>query len=106
MKIVIDLPDAIIDRAKGTDGLKLCELDIKYICEQVANGTPLPKGEWINNRTRMHDGEYYCSNCDEIAEWSDDGSQFLSNFCPNCGADMRKIKQEVNGNEEKRKACN
>ena len=48
-----------------------------------------PQGEWINHRTIMHDGEYYCSNCDEGAEWLDGGSQFLSNYCPNCGADMR-----------------
>ena len=49
-----------------------------------------PRGEWINHRTIMHDGEYYCSNCDEGAEWLDGGSQFLSNYCPNCGALMKK----------------
>ena len=48
------------------------------------------QGEWINHRTIMHDGEYYCSNCGEVAEWLDGGSQFLSNFCPNCGASMKK----------------
>ena len=44
MKIVIDIPEAVIDRAKGKDGLKLCDIDTKFICNQVANGTPLPKG--------------------------------------------------------------
>ena len=44
MKIVIDIPESVIDRAKGKDGLKLCDIDIKFICNQVANGTPLPKG--------------------------------------------------------------
>lgn len=48
-----------------------------------------PQGEWINHRTIMHDGEYYCSNCDEVAEWLEGGSQFLSKYCPNCGAKMR-----------------
>ena len=47
-----------------------------------------PQGEWVNHRTIMHDGEYYCSSCGEVAEWLDGGSQFLSNFCPNCGAQM------------------
>lgn len=53
------------------------------------------KGEWINHRTIMHDGEYYCSNCDEVAEWLDGGSQFLSKFCPNCGAKMSKQDESI-----------
>lgn len=48
-----------------------------------------PQGKWIDKRTIEHDGEFYCSNCDEVAEWLDGGSQFLSKFCPNCGAEMR-----------------
>lgn len=56
--------------------------------EIIANGTPYPQGKWINHRTIMHDGDYYCSNCDQDAEWLDGGSQFLSKFCPNCGAEM------------------
>ena len=35
-KIVIDLPDAVINRAKGKDGNKLCDIDIKFICIQIA----------------------------------------------------------------------
>lgn len=44
MKIVIDIPESVIDRAKGKDGLKLCDIDIKFICKQVANGIPIPEG--------------------------------------------------------------
>ena len=44
MKIVIDIPESVIDRAKGKNGLKLCDIDIKFICNQIANGIPLPKG--------------------------------------------------------------
>ena len=42
MKIVIDIQEAVFNRAQGKDGKKLCDIDIKFICNQVANGTVLP----------------------------------------------------------------
>lgn len=50
---------------------------------------PVRRGEWINpNPPYMSDG-IMCDNCgyDSIASY---------NFCPNCGADMRKEKHEDN----------
>lgn len=41
------------------------------------------KGEWITTRTMTHDGNPYCTVCDEE-------NIIRSKFCPNCGADMRK----------------
>lgn len=46
-----------------------------------------PKGEWITTRTLKHDGNPYCSNCDEE-------TIIRYNFCPNCGASMRDKKNE------------
>ena len=52
---------------------------------------PRPKGRWIKDigiRIDVHTGErweeiyYNCSKCDYASDW-------LSSFCPNCGADMR-----------------
>ena len=45
-------------------------------------------GEWIKTRLAM---EYQCSNCQNVvyAESTRTGHK-LFNFCPNCGADMRK----------------
>lgn len=48
-----------------------------------------PRGEWIKDDNDLLDFRK-CSNCGEWAEYLDGGSQFLSNYCPNCGADMRK----------------
>lgn len=48
-----------------------------------------PQGEWIVDEDNGILKFMKCSNCGEVAEWLDGGSQFLSNFCPNCGADMR-----------------
>lgn len=49
-----------------------------------------PQGEWIVDEDNIFENFKKCSICNEGAEWLDGGSQFLSNFCPNCGADMRK----------------
>lgn len=50
-------------------------------------GLARPHGEWIkwNFKTfgAMGDWEYKCSNCEKVY-----GGEY--NFCPNCGADMRK----------------
>lgn len=50
-----------------------------------------PHGLWVEGVIGYH----YCSEChnyaladDDLAD--DDGKEVLSNFCPNCGADMRK----------------
>lgn len=45
-----------------------------------------PKGEWVFDLTL----EPHCSECDYVPDYSprmDD--YFFSDFCPNCGADLR-----------------
>lgn len=41
----------------------------------------IPHGEWITTRTMIHNGNPYCSICDEE-------NIIRSKFCPNCGARM------------------
>ena len=55
--------------------------------------TERPHGEWIVDENGFSKDFRKCSNCNEDAEWLDSGSPFLSNFCPNCGADMRGERQ-------------
>ena len=57
VRLMIDIPEAVIDRAKGKDGLKLCDIDIKYICMQVANGTPITEGDLISRSALIKDIE-------------------------------------------------
>lgn len=49
------------------------------------------KGHWVDGKRMKMDGTYYwfrqCSVCDY--ERDDDDSDKDTNFCPNCGADMR-----------------
>lgn len=46
------------------------------------------KGEWIAVHDPVFADTYYCSECKEEPLATDTG-WVLSNFCPNCGADMR-----------------
>lgn len=53
------------------------ELAIKALEER-------PQGEWIDTGEKLENyGKWYrCSNCEH--------TDYYGNFCPNCGADMRK----------------
>ena len=54
-----------------------------------------PQGEWIGNAF----DEHHCNKCGHYAlqeEEPDGYYEVQSNFCPNCGADMR----EKEGNDE------
>ena len=49
-----------------------------------------PKGEWIDghgNHVPMTEHSAYCSHC---GEWS----EYLTDYCGNCGADMREREGE------------
>lgn len=50
----------------------------------VADVRPVVRGEWLSySDPRFPDLTCYCSECSQTNER-------LSNFCPSCGADMRK----------------
>ena len=90
----------IIARHDDTDGT------IKVFSGRFVNGliSAIPpadvrenvRGEWINTTSGEH---YKCSQCGTLApiwidesnscEYDKDISEWLSDFCPNCGADMR-----------------
>lgn len=51
------------------------------------------RGRWVpvtNGR-----GGYECDQCHNYAPSYQDGVEWLSDFCPNCGADMRGNTDEV-----------
>ena len=43
-------------------------------------------GHWIKNEYSPF--SHYCSECSDDAPSFADGSEYLSKFCPNCGAEM------------------
>ena len=56
---------------------------------QVSSVSP-KRGEWIEFDTKWGRSLYYCTNCMETSEVPTAFGKPLYNFCPNCGADMRK----------------
>ena len=67
--------------------------NIRFLKECIRNGTPLPKGHWTE-RT-MHDNGFFMPNCSECGAMQPYAHHtYRSNFCPNCGADMRKAESE------------
>ena len=51
-----------------------------------------PHGKWTSNRDTL---EAICSVCGEALPYSDE-YDYETNFCPNCGADMRKKRDGMN----------
>lgn len=64
----------------------------RRVMEKIEDATPVepkrPKGEWMpiieaNELGDTYKAGIYCSECGETLSYE-------ANFCPNCGADMRK----------------
>ena len=65
-------------------------------CIEALPSAERKRGEWIETSSGDH---WKCSRCNYRAgfwfdeenscEWSMDVSEWLSNFCPNCGAEMK-----------------
>lgn len=54
------------------------------------------KGQWIRENIVLTSNppqyQWHCSECGKMVHWFTTG--VLTNFCPNCGADMRKEKED------------
>lgn len=59
----------------------------------IANGVTIrERGEWV-----LENGLYHCSNCNTTCPYDASGDiieYWTCHFCPNCGADMRGVKDE------------
>lgn len=55
--------------------------------QELENVLERPQGEW-KTPTSIFKGNYFCNNCNGFVIDK-------SNFCPNCGADMRNNKKET-----------
>lgn len=90
MKIVIDIPEEMYEAAK-TD-MWCGSPTLGYA---IKKGTPYeerPHGEWLSHYEycKKHDcipsgliAFWWCNKCEQ-------GVEIPTNFCPNCGASMRK----------------
>ena len=66
----------------------------KWLAAEYCHGAEGYEEGWFERRAISGDAAY-CSKCGEFARLDEAGAYVLSNFCPNCGADMRG--KESNG---------
>ena len=95
MKLVIDIPEILLDRIKSAKCVPdMYSSDIVNAVVCVRDGTPYeerPHGEWIEKEDFNQDIYYDCSVCGN--SWCTlEGTPWQNgmNFCPNCGASMVK----------------
>ena len=67
-------------------------------CGHLIEVAPVVHGEWINLTECANEG-VYCSVCHKKVyradyAWCVKKNKVRSNFCPNCGADMRERKDD------------
>ena len=78
------------------NGVMWATSQINHYCNKADTPTIEPKrGEWIDTSNKIH---YKCSVCDYRAPmiWEDyEVAEWLSDFCPNCGADMKGADDDI-----------
>ena len=115
-----DAQKAVCDGCSRQFGDEVCEPAECLIQEALVHilpvdAAPVRRGEWVLEESpyaeheEAMDGEshprYVCSLCHCEAGFGCDPDGFAtdqdrSNFCPNCGADMRTARDPVNGEWE------
>lgn len=83
MKLIIDIDDEMVCNDIKNKALEPTSATDEVIINALYNGTPYnPQGEWIKETS----GYYSYLRCNKCNSYC---SSVKTNFCPNCGADMR-----------------
>lgn len=112
VKLLIELPEDLYKRfalASRVDTFEECLNDRHYFCEVVATGIPYEvgsEGEWVwaeewldstpDNPRECDWAGWVCSKCRQLASskdddfWDDPNEQPTYDFCPSCGATMKR----------------
>ena len=70
----------------------ICEIMSDISSMPAADVQPVKRGHWEKDEKGQF---HHCSECGDetfrdVDSWGLDYGEFLSNFCPHCGADMRE----------------
>lgn len=65
------------------------EQALSEIREMLESEPERKMGKWINHRNDMGHNIADCSECGEAMQWYDPDTR--PNYCPNCGAIMKKM---------------
>ena len=94
MQIVIDIPKRVYNYIRKYE--HIANSDVSDIKDAIINGTQPKKGYWVKHDI-LNNTYYDCSLCGCVAPCTEFADSFvwkLSNFCPDCGAYMRGVKEE------------
>lgn len=92
-----------ISREAALNAIKFAELGEEYAVVELlpaADVRPVVRGEWVETIEQNGWEDVRCATCSAcgdsyvLDEWGIDDLKGLFNFCPNCGADMRKEVQD------------
>lgn len=93
IKLVVEMPKEDYEFTKGARTARF--FPEEYYVKLILNGTPLHKGKWIDKGFAMvgnNEHKYECSECGHLEldypTHYADGIAKVSNYCPNCGAEM------------------
>ena len=81
MQLLIDIPEKRYKDILRIADVQLENRHFKTAEQIIANGTPLPKGEWEDVPMGYYMLLFRCSNCLRK-------STMKSKYCPNCGTKM------------------
>ena len=88
MKIVIDISE---ETYKATCNESMLPPNVENVISGIKNGTPLPKGHWIDKGKTDGYIKWYCSNCNMLVRNS---QKPWYNYCPSCSADMKEEEKD------------
>lgn len=86
--MAIELTGELADSECPVTKTKLLGKQLKAIDMAIEALQDRPTGKWVSKSNYPFADVYYCSNCSELAEVNLYGKWILSDYCPNCGADM------------------
>lgn len=89
--LLTTVPQGMLEKVKR---VMVDEVGTKFCKTMYQDEPERKKGRWID----QDDGAFYpveCSECRKIPLFDVDGDYALSNFCPNCGAEMEGEEHET-----------
>ena len=95
-----DMPEIKADRTTGDlirrqDAIDaLCQVD-EYNSRSMSAIKHLPSAQRTGEWNICDDGYVRCSECNTKAPWITDEAQWMSDYCPNCGAKMKGENNET-----------
>lgn len=88
--LLIRIPEEDFERCK-----KRYQMRINIMGDAIANGTVLPKGQWLrmSDLSEQEDDRYKCSRCGNVIHHKNKTDLYTFNsWCGRCGSDNGRFK--------------